>query len=299
MTPSQNTIQASKKDVPTERYYHAYPGSKYMLPHDDLERQRLLLQHEALKSLFENRLVLAPVSLDENDRVLEIGAGPGFWLMDLAASVDSSVPMIGVDIEPRLFPASAPKNIEFRVESVTNLPSEWNDTFSFIHQRLLIWALQVPQWPQAIQEIFRVLRPGGWVQLAESAPWREGEYADKPYTAKMIAIYRSVAKARNLHADCTDDIPKMLEEAGFVDIQSESQIQVIGKWGGETGEAFARNHSEAVRGMMTPVLEAGGFGHVTSEAEYEELIGGVEKEWDEIHGSMRKDFIITWARKPS
>jgi 16S rRNA A1518/A1519 N6-dimethyltransferase RsmA/KsgA/DIM1 with predicted DNA glycosylase/AP lyase activity len=38
---------------------------------------RLLLQHHTLKSLFENRILLAPVSLDENDKVLEIGTGPG------------------------------------------------------------------------------------------------------------------------------------------------------------------------------------------------------------------------------
>ncbi|KAJ7272068.1 S-adenosyl-L-methionine-dependent methyltransferase [Mycena haematopus] len=281
----------------TPRNYQAYPGSKYALPHDDLERQRLLLQHNTLKTLFGNRLLLAPINLGRNDKVLEIGTGPGFWITDLAATIDSSVPLIGVDIESRLFPASPPKNIEFRVESVTNLPSEWTNTFSFVHQRLLILALQVPQWPQAIQEIFRVLRPGGWVQLAESTPWHEGKYPGKPCMEKLTAMYRRVAEARNLYVDCAYDIPKMLEAAGFVDIQSESRAQLMGKWAGEIGVAFAKNHVAVLRGIKTPVLEAGGFGYVTSEAEYDQIADGLAKEWDEIPGTD-KDFIITWARKP-
>ncbi|KAJ6502169.1 hypothetical protein C8R45DRAFT_611169 [Mycena sanguinolenta] len=218
--------------------------------------------------------------------------------MDLATSVDSSVPMIGVDIESRLFPASPPKNIEFRVKSVTNLPSEWTNTFSLVHQRLLILGLQVPQWPQAIKEISRVLRPGGWVQLAETTPWHERKYPGKPCMEKLTAMYRRVAEARNLHADCAYDIPKMLEEAGFIEIQSESRMQLLGKWAGEIGIANAKNHVEVLRGIKMPVLEAGGFGYVTSEAEYDELLDRLAKEWDEIPGS-EKDFIISWARKPS
>ncbi|KAF7363552.1 S-adenosyl-L-methionine-dependent methyltransferase [Mycena sanguinolenta] len=281
----------------TPRNYQTYPGSKYALPHDDLERQRLLLQHNTLKNLFENRLVLAPVILDHNDKVLDVGTGPGLWITDLATNVDSSVAMIGIDIEPRLFPASSPKNIEFRVESVTSLPSEWTETFSFVHQRCLMLALQVSQWPQAIQEIFRVLRPGGWVQLTETTFWPEGKYPGRPCMEKLVTMYRRITEARNLHVDCASEIPRMLEEAGFVDIQSETRMQRMGKSAGDIGVANAKNTIGVLGGIKTPVLEAGGFGHVTSEAEYDELLDGLAKEWDEIPGTEKK-FIITWARKP-
>ncbi|KAJ6502255.1 S-adenosyl-L-methionine-dependent methyltransferase [Mycena sanguinolenta] len=206
-SPKENGVAIAH----TPRNYQAFPGAKYALPHDDLERQRLLLQHNNLRSLFDNKILLAPVNLGQDDKVLDIGTGPGLWIMDLATSVDFSVPMIGVDIEPRLFPASPPKNIEFRVESVTNLPSEWTNMFSLVHQRLLILALQVPQWPQAIKEIFRVLRPGGWVQFAEGTPWPEGKYPGKPCMEKLTFMYRRVAEARNLYVDCAYGIPKMLD----------------------------------------------------------------------------------------
>jgi hypothetical protein len=44
---------------------------------------RLLLQHSTLKSLFEDRILLAPVSLDRSDKVLEIGTGPGGFLLPI------------------------------------------------------------------------------------------------------------------------------------------------------------------------------------------------------------------------
>ncbi|KAF8205710.1 S-adenosyl-L-methionine-dependent methyltransferase [Mycena galopus ATCC 62051] len=309
MAPARNEVSI----IHTPRHYQAFSGSKYALPHDDEEQQRpvpnvsakdmaerttrLLLQHWILKSLFEDRILLAPVSLGPNDKVLDIGTGSGLWLMDLAATVESTVFMVGVDIESRLFPTSPSKNIEFQVESVTSLPLEWTETFSLVHQRLLIFGLEMPQWPKAIQEIHRVLRFGGWVQFVEVAPWKEDKYPGKPYLEKYAAMHDRLAKSRNFDADCADRIPRMLEEAGFVDIQSEVRMQVIGRWAGQIGVACATNQVGLFRGMKTPVLEAGGLGVVTSEAEYDELVDGLEKEWDEIPGT-EKEFIIIWARKP-
>jgi hypothetical protein len=205
--------------------------------------------------------------------------------------------MVAVDIEPRLFPASHPKNIEFRVESVTNLPAHWSNTFSLVHQRLLLLALQVHEWPMALQELHRVIRPGGWVQLAESTAWLEAPYPGRPCMEKLTAMYRRLMIHRNIYCDCADDMPAMLKAAGFVDIQSESQMQRMGKWAGDAGTAMRKNHIGVLRGIKTPVLKAGGFGIVSSEAEYDELLEGCDREWDEVPGTD-KEFIIFWARKP-
>ncbi|KAJ6548614.1 S-adenosyl-L-methionine-dependent methyltransferase [Mycena capillaripes] len=306
------------------REYQAYPGSQYSLPTDDLERQRkvsdfskmLLLQHKTLKALFGNRIVLAPVDLGATDKVLDIGTGPGrlfvklstffilnpirlgLWILDLAESVDPSVIMLAVDIESRLFPPSPPKNVHFRVESVTNLPSDWTDTFSLVHQRLLMIALQVPEWPVALHEIHRVLRPGGWVQLAEGTAWPAGKYPGKPCMEKLIAMYHCLVRSRNLYINCADDMPAMLEDAGFVDIHRESRMKHIGKWAGTTGVSNKVNHVAVLRGIKTPILNAGGYGYVSSEAEYDALLEGLEKEWDEVPGT-EKEFIIFWAKKPA
>ncbi|KAJ7504855.1 S-adenosyl-L-methionine-dependent methyltransferase [Mycena galericulata] len=279
------------------RVHHEYPGAQYALPADDAERQRLVIQHNALKKMFENRILIAPVTLAPNDRVLDIGTGPGLWVLDLAHSVHPAVQMLAVDITPRLFPASPPKTVRFQVESATSLPSEWTDTYTLVHQRLLMLALQIPEWLQALREIYRVLRPGGWVQLGESEPWYEGEAPDKPCVEKVVSMYRRLIESRNIYIDCARDIPAMLEGVGFVDIHAEQRSVYLGKWAGEDGAFNALNYTGVFRGLKTPILEAGGYGVVTTEFEYDALIEGVKKEYDESVGSKR-EFFIFWARKP-
>ncbi|KAJ7164311.1 S-adenosyl-L-methionine-dependent methyltransferase [Mycena filopes] len=286
------------------RHYQTFPGSNYPLPADEAERQslthsyvRLLLQHGSLKKLFGEKLLFAPVRLNPGGKILDIGTGLGVWLLDLAQSLGPSVSLIGVDIEPRLFPTSPPTNCEFSTASVTDLPEHWSSAFSLVHQRLFIVALQVSEWPVAIQEMHRVLSPGGWIQIDETAPWYEGEYPEQPCMRKLVAMFRCLARARNLYADCIDDIPVMLARAGFVDIRSEVRVKKLGKWAGDVGVANRINHLGAMRGLKTPILEAGGFGYVRSDAEYEALLAGVEKEWEEVPGTELK-MIIFWAHKP-
>ncbi|KAJ7730919.1 hypothetical protein B0H14DRAFT_3616644 [Mycena olivaceomarginata] len=278
------------------RKHQAYPGSQYTLPADDEELQRLTLQHQILKTIYENRILLAPVHLDVNDAVLEIGTGPGLWIMDLVKSVDTSISMFAIDIESRMFPVSPPKKIEFCVESATRLPAEWTDTFSLVHQRLLMAGLQRSDWPIVLGEIHRVLRPGGWVQLGESAAWG-GQYPGKPCLEKLAAMVRSICSSRNLNLDCAKDMPKMLADAGFVEVQSESRMQRVGKWDGESGVINRINQVAVFKAYKTPVLKAGGIGYVSSEEEYDLLLEGVEREWDEIPGT-EKEFLIFWAKKP-
>ncbi|KAJ7347582.1 S-adenosyl-L-methionine-dependent methyltransferase [Mycena albidolilacea] len=297
---SLNATMSNKEFSPIEhvaREYHEYPGAQYALPTDDAERKRLWLQHTCIKTLFDNRILLAPVTLAPEDRVLDSGTGPGLWALDLAQSVDSAVNILGIDIASRLFPLSPPKNVAFEVGSVTNLPLDWSDTFTLVHQRLLMLALQTPEWPQALREIYRVLRPGGWVQLAESIAWFEGEYPEKPCMMKLVSLYRCLTKSRNLYIDCASHMPAMLAEAGFVDIQAEERPLLMGQWAGADGVANATTNIGVFRGIKTPVLEAGGYGKVTTEAEYDALVEGLEREWEEIPGT-KKEFVTFWARKP-
>ncbi|KAJ7267775.1 S-adenosyl-L-methionine-dependent methyltransferase [Mycena rebaudengoi] len=283
--------------------YQMFPGSQYALPADYVEKERLILQHQVLKKLFGNRILLAPVELEQDAKVLDIGTGTGFWILDLAEFVDARISMVGVDIEPGLFPTSPPKNVEFRVECGTSLPADWTGTFTLVHQRLLMLALQISQWPVALREIHRVLQPGGWVQLCESTGWIEGEYPNKPCMERLVTMFRCLTNSRNIYMDCARDIPKMLDEAGFVDIQFKSRSPKLGKWAGELGVATRITHLGVLRGLKTPILNAGGYGYVTSEAEYDALLDGVEREWDESpttdNPGTHREFITFWARKPT
>ncbi|KAJ7578141.1 S-adenosyl-L-methionine-dependent methyltransferase [Mycena floridula] len=296
--PTMTVTSAPATIVPIKHAARNYTGTQYALPTDEVERERLSFQHNiVLKRLFGNRILFAPVDLRPNDKILDVGTGPGLWATEMAETNDSSIEIFAVDISSRLFPTETPPNVHFMIESVTNLPKAWDNTFALVHQRLLLFALQESQWRQALSEIFRVLQPGGWVQLGENAAWIEGEYPEKPCMEKVVAMYRRLAQSRNLYIDCAKHIPSMLEDAGFVDIHIEEGLPRMGKWAGDDGIVYRDNHVGVFQGMKTPILEKGGFGYVRSEAEYDALIAGMEREWDEIPGTT-KEYFVFWARKP-
>ncbi|KAF8816528.1 hypothetical protein BYT27DRAFT_7182104 [Phlegmacium glaucopus] len=269
---------------------------------------RLHLQHRIIKQSFEDRLILAPVRLDPGSVVLECGTGSGqymisslphvttkiilgIWILDVAEELPSTVKLHGFDIESRLFPRSHPDNTSFSKASVTSLPDEWDETFSFVHQRLLVAALQKSDWQRAISEMYRVLSVDGWVQLAEVGAWRAGAI-----TAEHQALVRTLFAAKGLVLDCATYIPNMLRQTGFVNIHIEERSIPLGKWAGEQGVNGAKNFIGVFRAMKTPILKAGGLGLVHSEAEFDNLLSKVEREWDETPGAEIR-FYTFYAQK--
>jgi ubiquinone/menaquinone biosynthesis C-methylase UbiE len=109
------------------------------------------------------------LDIRSNDRVLEVGFGPGVGVQLLAGKV-SSGRVAGVDISEEMVEQAMVRNadgveagqVELRRGSVESLPFA-NETFD---KALAINSMQV--WPDAVaglREIRRVIKPGGRVAL--------------------------------------------------------------------------------------------------------------------------------------
>lgn len=74
----------------------------------------------------------------------------------------------GIDMADMFPTAIRPENVTFQLTNIIDgLPYDDN-TFDFVHMRQLIVGLRATEWPNVVAEIFRVLKPGGLVQLVES-----------------------------------------------------------------------------------------------------------------------------------
>lgn len=66
------------------RSYHRYKGvssaNDYPIPDDELEQERLELQHQLFTMIFNGNLNLAPLEGDP-EHVLDLGTGTGTWAM--------------------------------------------------------------------------------------------------------------------------------------------------------------------------------------------------------------------------
>ncbi|THH14922.1 hypothetical protein EW146_g5486 [Bondarzewia mesenterica] len=254
------------------RTCHNFPGASYVLPADETEKKRLVLQHEVMKRAFDGKIVLPPIDINKAQFILDSGTGGAIWLVDLASQVNPSTILHGIDIEARLFPSPAPLNLSFSINSVTALPEGWTGRFDFVHQRILKVALCSSEWPVAVAEIFRVVRPGG-------------------------ASSKRLLEKRGMLVDVADRLPGMLKEAGFVNVSIEERGMKAGAWAGKDGCEVRDNYIGVYRGMKTPILNAGGLGVVDSEKEFDDFLDAVEAEWDEIEGTELEMFIMC-AQKP-
>lgn len=220
----------------------------------------------------------------------------GLWLLDLAKELPPSAILHGIDIEGNRFPPpgpSRPQNMSFSVASILELPDSWSNRFDLIHQRLLVCGLLRKDWPTALSQMYRALRPGGWVQLAEyNNHWGTG-----PYALQQEQVYETMANHHGHNMRINEALPGLLREAGFTDVRLERRPIPLGAWAGERGKRAAAHVAGFFRALKPPILEAGGLGIGNCDEDLEKIIVGVEKEWDETEGTII-EFDIICARKP-
>lgn len=99
-----------------------------------------------------------------------------------------------------MFPTTIrPENVKFELHNILNGLPYPDQTFDYVHMRLLITGLRTEEWPIVIAEIHRVLKPGGLVQLVESDFTVNIDCSKrKNYVNLMPSI------GRNQCADCRD-----------------------------------------------------------------------------------------------
>lgn len=217
----------------------------------------------------------------------------GSWIEDVSKLLPPHAILHGIDINAKMFPAVRPYNSSFSVASVLDLPSAWNNRFDFVHQRLLVWALSADEWRQSLTGAFRILHPGGWMQIAEPGIFEGGGEC----TARMWNIMREVLAFRNLRADIVLTAPALFHEIGFREVGEECHHIKLGRWAGEIGVHGSESLRGAFRSMKPLVIRLGGMGMADPEREFDELVDGLQREWDAREG-MTVELRVVYGRKP-
>ncbi|KIK57594.1 hypothetical protein GYMLUDRAFT_172720 [Collybiopsis luxurians FD-317 M1] len=281
--------------VPDRSRYYA--SQQYLLPADELETTRLNLQHEVLTRAFDNKLSLAPLDLQAGNMVLESAAGTGVWALEFLEQNRQNGVILDIeciDICDKQFPATYPTDIHFSLHSVADLPAEWTGTFSYTHQRLLVAAMNDSLWRKATSELFRVLLPGGWVELIEQ-DGTNFSFGVGPCSKRLVSLINAMYAEKGVVGDLGVYLPQLLEEIGFVDVRCEPRRLTIGQ-SGENGYRSGEWRN-IWKGMKQPLVNAGGYGFVQTEEEYEELLEGATREWDNSNEACTTFYTIL-ARKP-
>jgi ubiquinone/menaquinone biosynthesis C-methylase UbiE len=194
------------------------------------------------------------------DRALEIGAGTGYFTLNLlqAGVVREAV---ATDISPGML-ATLERNAErFGIDVRTracdaeSLPFE-DETFDLVFGHAVLHHL--PDLEQAFGEFFRVLRPGGTLVFA-GEPSRVGDRIaayPKRAAVRVAPLWRRVVRARkaehpgghgeadpslehhvDVHAFVPGDLDGLAREAGFADVRVRGE-ELLANWFGWTNRTL-------------------------------------------------------------
>ncbi|TGZ76790.1 methyltransferase domain-containing protein [Ascodesmis nigricans] len=212
------------------RRYHKASWGKYAMPTDDTELDRLDFTHAFYLELLDGKQYLAP--LDEDPaHVLDCGTGTGIWALDFGDEHPESK-VVGVDLAP-IQPNWTAPNVCFELDDLENRWTFDQNHFGFIHSRNI--AAGIKNWPRYLTQMYRHATPGGWVEIVEHGLSTfycdDGTMpADSPFQIYMSAMSKSLENMGvNPHIEL-EDYRRMLEDAGFVNIQTHSFKTPIGTW---------------------------------------------------------------------
>ncbi|KAL9558202.1 hypothetical protein MBANPS3_001022 [Mucor bainieri] len=206
-----------------------------ILPSSDIqELDRMVSQHYILRTAFDaNHSAPIALSVDQERPskvvVMDIGCGSGTWTMEMATQFPQAH-FIGIDKYASFPHDIKPKNCHFKLfdinQSMVKLPF-LDQSVDYIFQRDLNWNLSETTWLPLVKEFFRVLKPGGWIELVEPDIETHSTSSYEDFlTNKLIDAFHN----RQQDPFISKRLSSFMAVAGFRRIQSDFQSIPLG-WG--------------------------------------------------------------------
>ncbi|KAI8974720.1 S-adenosyl-L-methionine-dependent methyltransferase [Pilobolus umbonatus] len=273
------------------RRYNNDNDVAYLLPNDIDEADRLQLQHIIFKYILQC-IYHAPVreKLIEGISVLDAGCGPGVWTFDMAETYPESK-FTGVDIS-FVFPETVEQtNVELQVCNITKeMPFE-DESFDYIHQRLLLFALSRNDFLESLKNAYRLLKPGGYIEMVE--PNMKSFHNIGPLMTELGSYIDAMMNMKGMLSDIGENLEILLEEAGFENIEVEIKRLPINH-SGRVGELWWKDFKHGysnLRPMIAMINPK--FNEPDS---YTEFLDSVAEECAAIETDMI--LFIAYAQKP-
>ncbi|KAI7899510.1 S-adenosyl-L-methionine-dependent methyltransferase [Cokeromyces recurvatus] len=312
---TSNEEFSSSNNQHPRRLFHAYNNG------DEREYDRQLRQHYVLKHVLQGN-VHVPIATDKPITILDSACGAGFWTLDMAQSFPNAK-VIGLDAAfssttaainnnnkqikryttntatttttTTITATMCAPNIVYKYGDPTTHLSLPDNYLDIIFQRDTLSSIPHECWPFLLNELMRVAKPGGSIELVEY------DFHIKnpgPILTLINEWYKLVSTSVGINSKKTImHLKSMLVSAGFQNIEQKIISIPIGEWPTEEDEkekGFLYKHViKALFKSMKPwwISEL-----AISEEEYDKVIHAAMDEFDKQRCSI--DWVIYTAQKP-
>ncbi|KAK5031167.1 hypothetical protein LTS07_004902 [Exophiala sideris] len=240
------------------RRYHDYKiGSPF--PHDEVSDENDFLLHELCLVLLDDRYYLAPIDETSLHCVVDVGTGLGLWAEGVAERFPDSQ-VVGIDLTPH--PRSIFPNCSYMLSDASE---EWvlddpTMKFDLAHIRSLFGS--VPDWAALYKNCFDNMNSGGWIEHLEMEINAQTDDAEVPadsqikFLSSFAHTHMTVASGRDF--GISFGMRKLIEEAGFVDVQEKRLKVPLGPWASdpklkEVGRLCERFYKTGLQGWLMHV----------------------------------------------
>ncbi|RIB09626.1 S-adenosyl-L-methionine-dependent methyltransferase [Gigaspora rosea] len=262
------------------RRFHNIKHLKYPLPNDDEEYERLNYQHATFRCLWQGNFT-SPVKkvLDNSEskaKVLDVGCGNASWIFDMAREYPDAT-FIGLDILPDQPESTKLSNAAYVQHNVLDgLPFE-DSTFDFIHQRLSNSSFPKQKWMFVINELVRILKPGGYLEIMDvEVRMRQAG----PAMQRFYDAINEMMIMNDFDTDLYHNVRKYFAEQG--ELENINQVErklIYGNKVDELGRMVINSGNMFHNGLkqaLTPILK-------TSSKELDDLFESSAKELNELN----------------
>lgn len=250
-------------------------NTPYLLPKDAEEDTRLNFQHRALYAAMGNHY-LAPIK-PETDTILDIGTGTGIWPVEMSRLFPEAH-IVGLDVASSSFQYPSTARYTFMLGDVLKGLPFPDKQFEFAHQRLLVAAIPTAHWSAVINELVRVTRPGGWIEVLEIGVTIKQA---GPETARLLAWMGERSKERGFDMGKVSQLGQLLIQAGVQDVEIHNIPAPLGAWGGHVGSMLKANVLSAFNALKGAYCTQANM----SPEQFDSWVQSVAEEWETLHAS--------------
>ena len=265
----------------------------YALGSDPAERDRLRRQSEELGA--HSAELFDKVGVVAGWNALDLGCGPSGTLGLMADRVGPDGSVTGVEIDPdnaamaRTCAAGLTTANVKVVQGDARRTGLAESSFDLVHARTLL--INIPDAQDAVGEMVRLARPGGWVASLEPDVGMTLCHPPSPAWDRLVELFLEVHRDDRADPFIGRRLPELFRRAGLIDVGVEAKADIY-----PSGHSRRTIRADLVRSMRPKLLARG----VVGQQELDDIDRAAREHLNDPDTLVMPHLLfLAWGRKPA